>query len=51
LNEVCIDGTFADTLDMNLFRLAKLSTVLALCDRPTLFLHFEERSIVVLAGG
>jgi hypothetical protein len=41
---------FTHALDVYLFCLAELTTVLALCDRAALFLYLEKRAICVLAG-
>ncbi len=40
----------AHALDVYLFRLSELTTVLALCDWATLLLYLEKRAICVFAG-
>jgi hypothetical protein len=42
---------FAHALDVYLFRLSELTTVLTLGDRAALLLDFEKRAVGVLAGG
>jgi hypothetical protein len=42
---------FAHALDVYLFRLAELTTVLALGDGTALLLYLEKRAICVFAGG
>ena len=41
----------AHAFDVDLFRLAELTAVLALCHRASLFLYFEEGTIGVFARG